>query len=73
MDEQFYSRALYPIQDEVLQIINQVETGFYLTGGTAASRGYLHHRYSDDLGFFVNDEPDFALWVERIIQALQAS
>jgi predicted nucleotidyltransferase component of viral defense system len=30
----------------------------------------LHHRYSDDLDFFVNDNPDFVLWVERVIQAL---
>ena len=56
----------------MLNIINQADTGFYLTGGTAASRGYLHHRYSDDLDFFVNDEPDFTLWAERVIQALQA-
>lgn len=72
MDEHFYNHALYPFQDEVLNIINQADTGFYLTGGTAASRGYLHHRYSDDLDFFVNDEPDFTLWAERVIQALQA-
>ncbi len=56
----------------MLNIINQADTGFYLTGGTAASRGYLHHRYSDDLDFFVNDKPDFTLWAERVIQALQA-
>jgi len=30
---------------------------FYLTGGTTLSRVYLHHRYSDDLEFFVNDVP----------------
>jgi hypothetical protein len=30
----------------------------------------LNHRYSDDLDFFVNDEPDFVLWVERVIQSL---
>lgn len=64
---------LYPFQDEVLDIINRVDTGFYLTGGTAASRGYLDHRYSDDLVFFVNDDPDFTLWTGRIIQALNTS
>lgn len=73
MDEHFYTQTLYPFQDELLKIINQVETGFYLTGGTAASRGYLHHRYSDDLDFFVNDESDFSLWVERIIQVLNTN
>jgi hypothetical protein len=66
----FYFNSLYPFQDQVLQVINQVETGFYLTGGTAASRGYLNHRFSDDLDFFVNDDDRFNLWVERVIQAL---
>jgi hypothetical protein len=70
MIDDFYAQKLYPFQDEVLKVINHLETGFYLTGGTAASRGYLNHRYSDDLDFFVNDEPDFVLWVERVIQAL---
>ena len=70
MADNFYALKLYPFQDEVLQIIDQIESGFYLSGETAASRGYLNHRYSDDLDFFVNDEPDFGLWVERIIQAL---
>jgi len=70
MIDDFYAQKLYPFQDEVLKVINHLETGFYLTRGTAASRGYLNHRYSDDLDFFVNDEPDFVLWVERVIQAL---
>jgi hypothetical protein len=56
-----------------LRIISQIETDFYLTGGTAASRGYLHHRYSDDLVFFVNDEPDYSLWADRVIQALRST
>jgi hypothetical protein len=66
----FYFNFLYPYQDEVLKIIRPVDTGFYLTGGTAASRGYLHHRFSDDLDIFVNDDTRFGLWVDRIIQAL---
>ena len=66
----FYEKKLYPLQDRVLKIIRQADTNFYLTGGTAASRGYLHHRYSDDLDFFVNDDSHFELWVSRIIQAL---
>jgi hypothetical protein len=72
MTDNFYTHELYPFQDEVLKIINQLEAEFYLTGGTAASRGYLNHRYSDDLDFFVNDEPDFGLLVERVIQALNS-
>lgn len=66
----FYFQHLYPLQNRVLGIIRRVDTGFYLTGGTAASRGYLNHRFSDDLDFFVNDDDHFGLWVERVIQAL---
>lgn len=66
----FYFDFLYPFQDRVIRIINQADTAFYLTGGTAASRGYLQHRFSDDLDYFVNDDDRFGLWVERVIQAL---
>ncbi len=70
VDAAFYFNVLYPFQDEVLKVLNRVETGFYLTGGTAASRGYLKHRFSDDLDFFVNDDARFVLWADRWIQAL---
>ncbi|MBE7433830.1 MAG: nucleotidyl transferase AbiEii/AbiGii toxin family protein [Anaerolineales bacterium] len=66
----FYFDALYPFQDRIIKVINQADTGFYLTGGTAASRGYLQHRFSDDLDYFVNDDERFGLWTERVIQAL---
>lgn len=70
MDKSFYLDTLYPLQDEILQVISKLDTGFYLTGGTAVSRGYLQHRFSDDLDFFVNDELLFTRWGSRIIQAL---
>ncbi len=70
MDSKFYIDALYPFQDQVLQIITALETGFYLTGGTAVSRGYLHHRFSDDLDFFVNYDDRFEEWVNQIINTL---
>ncbi|MBE7468580.1 MAG: hypothetical protein DPW09_23065 [Anaerolineae bacterium] len=71
MDKAFYLNVFYPFQDEVLRILNEeIETGFYLTGGTAASRGYLNHRFSDDLDFFINDDNRFGLWSERVIQKL---
>ena len=66
----FYSDVLYPFQNLVTKVITETDTEFYLTGGTAASRGYLEHRYSDDLDYFVNDDNRFNLWVERIIQTL---
>lgn len=37
------------------------------------SRGYLNHRFSDDLDFFVNDDANFQLWGDRCIQALSQS
>ena len=70
MDKDSYLKQLYPLQDQVLAIINNLETDFYLTGGTAASRGYLNHRLSDDLDLFVNDDDHFSLWSQRVIQAL---
>ena len=72
MDDSFYTGILYPFQDEVLRVIDQSKTEFYLSGGTAASRGYLRHRFSDDLDLFVNDRPEFSLWAERVIQGLAA-
>ena len=66
----FFFDVLYPLQDRVLGLFHQVDTGFYLTGGTAASRGYLNHRFSDDLDLFVNDDAHFGLWAERLIQVL---
>ena len=62
---------LYPLQDWVLAQLRKVEHGFYLTGGTALSRGYYHHRYSEDLDFFVNDSPEFPLWRDRCLQLLE--
>ena len=35
----FYFEHLYPLQDDVLQQIAALDTGFYLSGGTASSRG----------------------------------
>ena len=70
MNHSFYFDVLYPFQDRALACVNSLETGFYLSGGTAASRGYLRHRFSDDLDFFVDDDEHFGLWTARIIQRL---
>lgn len=72
MDAPFYFEKLYPLQDQVLAVVRHLDTGFFLSGGTAASRGYLHHRFSDDLDLFVSDDSRFRLWSERVIQALDA-
>lgn len=62
--------ALYAFQDEVLQATSALGTAFYLTGGTAASRGYLGHRVGEGLELFVNDDPRFGLWAGQIADAL---
>ncbi len=53
-------------------MIRSTPTPFYLTGGTALSRGYFNHRFSDDLDFFVNDVPDFPDLVGAFIEAIGA-
>ena len=73
MEKEYYFTRLYPLQDKVLKAVNDLNTGLYLSGGTASSRGYLHHRFSDDLDLFVNDDNRFGLWAERVIHALTAS
>ncbi len=70
MDRAFYFDRLYPLQDAVLSVLHPLDTGLYLTGGSAASRGYLRHRYSDDLDLFVNDADRFVLWADRCVHAL---
>jgi hypothetical protein len=57
MNKDYYFRQLYPLQDRLLRVFGAADTSFYLRGGTAASRGYLQHRFSDVLDLFVNDEP----------------
>jgi len=69
----YYEKTLYPIQDKFLEFIDRLGTGFYLTGGTALSRFYYNHRYSDDLDFFVNDDPKFKDYITVIQKALPQS
>jgi hypothetical protein len=71
MNTSFFVDKLYPLQDEVLPVISRAKTGFYLSGGTAASRGYLFHRFSEDLDLFVNDDPQFSLWAEQVLERLR--
>jgi len=59
MPETYYLDKLYPFQDKILKLVEQLDLDFYLTGGTALGRCYLNHRYSDDLDFFVNGHKHF--------------
>jgi hypothetical protein len=73
MHDDYYQNTLYPLQDKVLKIVAKLPVGFYLTGGTALSRAYFHHRYSDDLDFFVNGATDFKAQVNIIIKELTST
>jgi predicted nucleotidyltransferase component of viral defense system len=54
-----YYKELYSLQDKFLSELYSQDSPFYLTGGTALSRFYLKHRWSDDLDFFVNNDSNF--------------
>src|SRR3989344_8406294 len=52
---------LTPIQQKTSRAIASntvVKHHFYLSGGTALAEYYLHHRLSDDLDFFSENEID---------------
>lgn len=67
----FYEEILYPLQTGVLSALANSRTGFYLTGGTALHRHYFRERYSDDLGLFVNREPEFRAQADHAVAALE--
>lgn len=73
MPARYYSDKIYPLQDEFLRYVDSMKTGFYLTGGTALSRFYLHHRYSDDLDFFINGSAKFRENVNRLLKNIRFS
>lgn len=43
---------------------------FYFTGGTALAEYYLHHRLSEDLDFFAEEEID-VLWLATLAKKLK--
>ena len=59
------------MQDRFLRFFDQQNNGrFYLTGGTALSRFYYQHRYSDDLDFFsIKELKDFRAILTKVIDA----
>jgi hypothetical protein len=71
MPAAYYLNSLYPLQDSVLKVIEKLGLDFYLTGGTALSRCYLNHRFSDDLDLFVNGHKDFKNQCRFAINALK--
>jgi predicted nucleotidyltransferase component of viral defense system len=55
----------------VLNILQHSGTDFFLTGGTALSRAYYNHRYSDDLDFFVNQSRTYDEQLDKVLVLLQ--
>lgn len=65
---EYYNNILYPLQDKAIPVFK--DSPFYLTGGTALSRGYYNHRYSDGLDYFVNDRSEFQGISELVVEKL---
>ena len=68
---QYYEESLYPLQDGVMSAISKCGVHFYLTGGTALSRAYYKHRYSDDLDFFINDDNEYTDQIKEVFSKLK--
>ena len=74
----YYEEKLYPLQDGVLRILGQAfarrfENVPFLTGGTALSRCFFGHRYSDDLDFFSLDDSAYSSVVEHAVETLDGA
>ena len=70
--------VLTPPQKVILQAVlsDANLANFYLSGGTALSAFYLHHRVSDDLDFFSFEKPDGVFihaFAERLRDLLKTS
>ncbi len=63
---------LYKAQDKALYCLSQMDTAFYLTGGTCIHRFYVNKRYSDDLDFFCNDNDLFRDYARDVIAQLKS-
>ena len=70
--EKYYKTKLYPLQDGALKIVKDLKLPFYLTGGTALSRFYYQHRYSDDLDLFVNNDSNFKIHIRSFFDYLNS-
>jgi len=54
-----------------MNILSLSDTDFFLTGGTALSRAYYNHRYSDDLDFFVNQSQTYDEQLDKVLSLLK--
>jgi predicted nucleotidyltransferase component of viral defense system len=56
-----------------MNILSRSGTDFFLTGGTALSRAYYNHRYSDDLDLFLDNSPTYNEQVNKVLALLDES
>ena len=70
LPSKYYEENLYPLQNGVLNTISRSGTDFFLTGGTALSRAYYHHRYSDDLDFFMTGSQNYDEQLDKVLNLL---
>lgn len=57
------------MQGKVMRLMGQVDSPFCLAGGTLLGRFILHHRYSDDLDFFTNNNNnDFLKEIDSVMK-----
>jgi len=68
MEREIDYKALYQLQDRVMDEVFALDNNFYLTGVTALHRFYYHLRYSDDLDFFTYSD---TLFRESIIENIE--
>ncbi|RUM44149.1 MAG: hypothetical protein DSY35_02550 [Desulfurobacterium sp.] len=68
---ELYEKVIYVAQDRILNALGRAfENAFYLTGGTALSRFYFHHRLSEDLDLFTATE-NIKTAVPRIVKIIE--
>jgi hypothetical protein len=52
--------------------VNNYDTRFFLTGGTALSRGYYNHRYSDEVRWIKKPDWDvFCADIDALVRRLR--
>jgi hypothetical protein len=57
---------IYQLQDSIIDKIAQLDDNILFSGSTLLSRGYLSHRETDDLEFFLPEEADIEDFFEKI-------
>lgn len=70
--KKYYEEKLYPLQNGILKCVQDSATQFYLSGGTALSRGSFNHRYSDDIDLFLENDPAFKDQSEKLISIIKS-